>query len=987
MIRKLMSLVILALLLSLVGSAYGDLVARWRFDEGEGTTAYDATGSGHDAEIYGDPAWVTGMYGLALDLDGSNDYAQTDNLEGLPVGTEPGSLTAWARTDSVGSGWAWIISYGNSGTNNARFLGRNGSTFYIGGYGNDISHAGFWEIGEWHHVAQTFDGTTAIAYGDGVEVAREDKAWNTQEVTLMMGQQISPAGEMWSGAIDDVRVYDHVLTVDELQLVMANQGVEASQPNPGDNETDVLRDTTSISWGSGVDATAHDVYFGTDLDAVSSADRANPMGVLVSQNQTETTYPMDGILPYGQTYYWRIDEVQTDGTIIQGYVWAFTVETELYPVQNVTATSNTTSSSPEQGPERLVDGSGIDDEDQHSTDTDQMWAGNPNPTEPSYLLFEFDGMYKLVEMLIWNYNMQFEAFLGYGIKDVTLEYSLDGTDWTVLGDFELAQAPGMTPTPSNSTVPLDGVAAKYVRMTINSNFSNSDAVYGCSEIRFMSVPVQPTQPDPADGDTGVSLGTTLSWRPGREATSHEIYVGTDPNALTLAGTTTQASFMPDDLELETTHYWQVVEVNEAEAISSWAGDVWTFAVEEYAVIDDFESYIDDETAGDVIWEVWIDGLVEFGGDAANGGSQVGHNTSPFAEQSIAHSGSQSMPLYFDNGSASAISEADMALTPAQDWTGNGVESLVLWFFGATGNTGQPYVKINETKVPYDGPATDIGTPGWHKWNIVLADSGANLSNVTSVSIGVEGNGSGVIYIDDIRLYPKVFEKSLTSNIDIAISTQANWWSQAAADREMEEIVDNAQAPIALFNAGDQDGLADWLIDHTNNGVANLLILCGQLPDTIYEPGNARPDDSLVEQFLDGGNTIINTGDWIFFVVNGGGSNGAAGLQTIMDITGVTMGNMDVDEMTVTADGQTLTPTLQDFMTDRGFVLDTLEGDWSTELILAQNADGTIADPVIVRNSATGGRIGIFYQVANEDDRPRGEVITEWINNWYLDAAN
>jgi len=522
---------------------------------------------------------------------------------------------------------------------------------------------------------------------------------------------------------------------------------------PGDGETDVLR-TTALSWTPGKSAVAHDVYLGTSFDDVTDAGRTNPMDVLVSQGQDDTTYAIEGVLPFGQTYYWRIDEVWSDGMIYKGDVWTFTVESEVYPIQNVTATSNTVPSATVQGPEKLVDGSGLDAQDQHSANTDDMWAGTPNATEPSYLQFEFDGVYKLAEMLVWNYNMQFEPFLGYGIKDATVEYSQDGAEWTVLGDFEFAQGTGQATYTYNSVVPLEGVAAKYVRMTINSNFSNSDAVYGCSEIRFLSVPVQPTEPDPADGDTGVNLGETLSWRPGREATTHEVHMGTDPNALALAGTSTQASFTPAELELDATYYWQVVEVNDAEAISSWPGDVWTFAMSPYSVIDDFESYIDDPDAGDVIWEIWIDGWVAEGGDPANGGSIVGNASSPFAEQTIVHGGSQSMPISYDNTSASAISEVDLALSPAQDWTANGIESLSLWFYGMGDNTGTLYVKINDTQVLYDSTASDIAIAQWQPWNIDLTTLGGNLSNVTSLSVGVQGTGAGTIYVDDIRLYGK-----------------------------------------------------------------------------------------------------------------------------------------------------------------------------------------------------------------------------------------
>ncbi len=223
-------------------------------------------------------------------------------------------------------------------------------------------------------------------------------------------------------------------------------------------------------------------------------------------------------------------------------------------------------------------------------------------------------------------------------------------------------------------------------------------------------------------------------------------------------------------------------------------------------------------------------------------------------------------------------------------------------------------------------------------------------------------------------------------IEIAISTQANWWGQAAADREMQEIADNVTAAsVEQFGVDEQDALASWVADHTGDGLPDLLILCGAFPDTIYTPGNTQADDSLAELFLDDGNTIINTGDYMFYVVNGAGTNAAGGLQTMMDIGGITMWDDDT-AVTVTVDGQEVAPSLLDYASDRPFHLDELEGDWEPELILAQNAAGTRADPVIVVNTDTGGRLGIFYQTASQDDDPRGEVISEWINNWYLTIA-
>jgi len=114
-------------------------------------------------------------------------------------------------------------------------------------------------------------------------------------------------------------------------------------------------------------------------------------------------------------------------------------------------------------------------------------------------------------------------------------------------------------------------------------------------------------------------------------------------------------------------------------------------------------------------------------------------------------GSQSAPLYYDNTTADySEATANVAnLQVGQDWTKHGIQTLTLWFHGTVGNTGQMYVKINSTKILYDGGIT---RPMWRQWNIDLAGLGMNLSNITTLSIGVDGGVSGMLYVDDIVLY-------------------------------------------------------------------------------------------------------------------------------------------------------------------------------------------------------------------------------------------
>jgi hypothetical protein len=99
----------------------------------------------------------------------------------------------------------------------------------------------------------------------------------------------------------------------------------ADNPNPTDKAENVLRHTM-LSWEMGSFAATHDVYFGTVFNDVNEADRANPHDMLVSQGQALSVYD-PGILDSGQTYYWRVDEVNVapDNTIFKGEVWSFVV--------------------------------------------------------------------------------------------------------------------------------------------------------------------------------------------------------------------------------------------------------------------------------------------------------------------------------------------------------------------------------------------------------------------------------------------------------------------------------------------------------------------------------------------------------------------------------------------------------------------------------------------------------------------------------------
>jgi len=257
---------------------------------------------------------------------------------------------------------------------------------------------------------------------------------------------------------------------------------------PGPQTSDVLCDTV-LSWVGPGFADSYDVYLGTSFDEVNNATRDDPCGVLVSEGQTETTCDPEGLLEFGQTYYWRVDSVEVvigslEPTIYRGPVLSFTTEAYAYPIQNIIAT--TSSSGVGMGPEKTADGSGLDENDGHSTDGKDMWQSKSKP--PQWIQFEFDHVYSLHELWVWNSNSEFESFMSFGAKDVTIEYSTDGTTWTTLdGVPEFAKAPGTPGYTANTIVSFGGISGKYVKLTIEKGWGPAPAV-GLSEVRFFYIP-------------------------------------------------------------------------------------------------------------------------------------------------------------------------------------------------------------------------------------------------------------------------------------------------------------------------------------------------------------------------------------------------------------------------------------------------------------------------------------------------------------------
>jgi len=477
----------------------------------------------------------------------------------------------------------------------------------------------------------------------------------------------------------------------------------ALNPNPLDQAEDVSRDVV-LSWSPGSYAEKNDIYLGTNFEDVNTASTTvDPAGVYQGR-QDPNQYPEFGTirLEIGVTYYWRIDGVGAapGNERYRGKVWQFEVEPYSYAIDGATIGTRASSSVEGKGPENTVNGSGLDETGLlHGNIGDgTMWLSNPAGEQPTWIEYDLGKVYNLHEMWVWNSNEGLETMIGIGFKEVVIEYSADGAEYVTLGTtHEFAQALGETNYAHNTTVDMNDISARYVRLTANSNWFNILEQYSLSEVRFFYVPVHARNPKPGQGQTDVPLDVTLAWTAGREAAGHNLYLSTSEPAVidgtAFVDTVTEAGYGPLSLDYAATYYWRVDEVNDLEDPAVIEGDIWSFTTKEYLVIDDFELY---DSNDNQIWYAWKDGLGYGSPDVppyfpGNGtGAAVGDETTDsFTEETIVHEGGQSMPFSYDNNKQGYAkhSEAELTLSYPRDWTLGGVKELSLWFRGSPASVG------------------------------------------------------------------------------------------------------------------------------------------------------------------------------------------------------------------------------------------------------------------------------------------------------------
>jgi hypothetical protein len=517
----------------------------------------------------------------------------------------------------------------------------------------------------------------------------------------------------------------------------------AYNPSPPDTAKFVDPDVT-LNWSRGFGAKLHTVYFGESFDDVNDAVAGIP--------RAETTFT-PGALDLEKTYYWRVDEL-SGVTAEKGHVWSFTVtkpggglRAQYFNNTDLAGQPVLTRTDPQ---------------------VDFSWGNGDVPGENS----------PDPAVNVDNFSARWSGELEIDITDTYVFQITANNGFRLWLDGELIIDYWDNPTTdSRRSQPIDLVAGDLHSVQMEY-FEGADTAiaqlfWESTKRRqqiipsgALQLPLKATAPNPANRAVDVQQTKTLSWSAVDDAVSHQVYFGTDEDAVKNADTASpeykasrdlgSETYDPGRLQWASTYYWRVDEVRADGAVQK--GSVWSFTTANFLVIDDMESYNDldpSDPASNRIFMAWVDGF----DDPANG-SLVGYDNPPFAEQTVVHTGGQSMPFSYDNGVGK--SEATLTLTSNRNWTVNGIDTLTIWFQGQATNASEPmYVVLNDSAVvTHDDPDAAL-IDQWTRWDIDLqafTDQGVNLSNVNTITIGL-GNwtnpvagGAGLMYFDDIRLY-------------------------------------------------------------------------------------------------------------------------------------------------------------------------------------------------------------------------------------------
>ena len=309
-----------------------NLVGWFNFNADEGDIAVDWSGYGNHGNIFGNPNRIDGYDLGALEFDGIDDYIEIPQLISTDL-----TIMGWIKTLTPGaegatgrdgSGLFWSDYAGGGDHFLVAVLGTK--LAFETGPGGNPNTTSIKDVvkGEWVHVAITRAESTKNVeiFIDGAPDATGVHSGDNNvgsNPLIAIGANLLDS-RYFTGLIDEVRFYDRVLTQEEIEEVMITNPAIARKSSPANGATPDIEHISILSWTPGENAAQHDVYFGTDANAVENADTSDATGIYQGR-QDPNTYTLTEAFEIGQTYYWRIDEIDTGGMVNKGRVWSFTV--------------------------------------------------------------------------------------------------------------------------------------------------------------------------------------------------------------------------------------------------------------------------------------------------------------------------------------------------------------------------------------------------------------------------------------------------------------------------------------------------------------------------------------------------------------------------------------------------------------------------------------------------------------------------------------
>ena len=314
-----------------------NLGAWWKLDERQGTTTIDWSGYDHHGTVAGDPQWVLGYDGGALVFDG-NDYVEIVGYKGV-TGSHSRTCAAWIKTNTS-KDIAEIITWGRDQPGEKWAFYLDNGRLAVDVHGGYIVGVRDLRDGKWHQVA------VALGLEECMIIRGDENDLSMTQIKLIIDGTCEASSKVmdapvntasyWNvriggqtesnyfeGFIDDVRVYDRDVTPEIIEVPW--QVLRAWNPKPWNRSKPDIEHAIPLCWSPGDRAVQHDVYLGTDEEAVVNADTSDTTGIYRGRQDANSYMPPEGVRWGGGPYYWRIDEFNIDGTITKGRLWSFTV--------------------------------------------------------------------------------------------------------------------------------------------------------------------------------------------------------------------------------------------------------------------------------------------------------------------------------------------------------------------------------------------------------------------------------------------------------------------------------------------------------------------------------------------------------------------------------------------------------------------------------------------------------------------------------------